>query len=133
MRDGGVRQELANFLMGYADSLRDADAAVEDEELLRSLLLRFFLAALVALGVVLLPTRPVPSLAGTNRGAADRAYLVASRVESLSAARHDHVVTVQPITAAGTGRHSPMLKVNPPSGQDGKPSLTQPCEIFPVR
>jgi len=30
MRDGGVRQELANFLMGYADSLRDADAAVED-------------------------------------------------------------------------------------------------------
>jgi len=70
--------------------------------------------------VVLSPTRPVASLTGTDRGTADRAQLVAARVESLLAARHDHAVRVQPITAAGTGRHSPMLKVNPPSGQDGK-------------
>ena len=74
----------------------------------RSLRLGFFLAALVALGVVLPLTHPVAPLAGTDRGTADRAQLVAASVESLLAASHDHVIRAQPIAAPGTGRRSPI-------------------------
>src|SRR2546427_8270462 len=57
--------------------------------------LGFLFPALVAPGVVLSLTRPVASLTCTNRGTADRANLVAARVEPLLAGRHDHVVRVR--------------------------------------
>src|SRR2546421_7608721 len=66
----------------------------------------FLLPTLVAFGVVLPLTRPVAALTGTNRGAADRTEPVAARVESLLAARHDHVIRPEPIAAPRAGRHS---------------------------
>jgi hypothetical protein len=47
---------------------------------------------LIALGVVLPLTRSVASLTGADRSTTERAHLVAASVESLLAARHDHVI-----------------------------------------